>query len=116
MIQLFGTPNGLCSSITESKHIKAVKEPWHCSNRYEALGQMLLSNQHADKLDAIQAHFTAHNMVDRPHHTVNRQPSLALPPTALVLNAMLADDDRAHDSPQVIAEVVLAASPGACNC
>ena len=26
-IQLFGAPNGLCSSITESKHIKAVKEP-----------------------------------------------------------------------------------------
>ena len=28
----FGAPNGLCSSITESKHIKAVKEPWRCSN------------------------------------------------------------------------------------
>ncbi|KAF9053428.1 hypothetical protein BJ165DRAFT_1571490 [Panaeolus papilionaceus] len=27
-IQLFGSPNGLCLSITESKHIKAVKEPW----------------------------------------------------------------------------------------
>ncbi|KAJ7913803.1 hypothetical protein B0H13DRAFT_2004115 [Mycena leptocephala] len=26
--QEFGAPNGLCSSITESKHIKAVKEPW----------------------------------------------------------------------------------------
>ncbi|KAG0692648.1 hypothetical protein DFH29DRAFT_985697 [Suillus ampliporus] len=32
LIRLFGTPNGLCSSITESKHIKAVKEPWHCQN------------------------------------------------------------------------------------
>ena len=28
-IHLFGSPNGLCSSITESEHIKAVKEPWH---------------------------------------------------------------------------------------
>ncbi|KAG1854631.1 hypothetical protein F4604DRAFT_1932696 [Suillus subluteus] len=27
MIRHFGAPNGLCSSITESKHIKAVKEP-----------------------------------------------------------------------------------------
>ena len=27
-IHLFGAPNGLRSSITESKHIKAVKEPW----------------------------------------------------------------------------------------
>ena len=28
LIQMFGAPNGLCSSITESKHIKAVKEPY----------------------------------------------------------------------------------------
>ncbi|KAJ7629896.1 hypothetical protein B0H17DRAFT_1164262 [Mycena rosella] len=40
-IILFGSPNGLCSSITESKHIKAVKEPWRRSSRYNALIQML---------------------------------------------------------------------------
>jgi hypothetical protein len=28
LITEFGAPNGLCSSITELKHIKAVKEPW----------------------------------------------------------------------------------------
>ena len=28
LIEMFGAPNGLCSSITESRHIKAVKEPW----------------------------------------------------------------------------------------
>jgi hypothetical protein len=33
LIQLFGAPNGVCSSITESKHIKAVKEPWRRSSR-----------------------------------------------------------------------------------
>ena len=44
-IREFGAPNGLCSSIMESKHIKAVKEPWRRSNRYEALGQMLLTNE-----------------------------------------------------------------------
>ena len=27
-IKNFGTPNGLCSSITESKHIIAIKQPW----------------------------------------------------------------------------------------
>ena len=27
MIREFGASNGLCSSITESKHIKAIKEP-----------------------------------------------------------------------------------------
>ena len=40
-IQLFGSPNGLCSSITESKYVKAVKEPWRCSNCFKALMQML---------------------------------------------------------------------------
>ncbi|KAH9976493.1 hypothetical protein BJV74DRAFT_879576 [Russula compacta] len=40
-IHLFGSPNGLCSSITESKHIKAVKEPWRQSSQYQALIQML---------------------------------------------------------------------------
>src|SRR5690606_30950153 len=28
----FGAPNGLCSSITESRHITAVKEPWRRSS------------------------------------------------------------------------------------
>jgi hypothetical protein len=32
-IVLFGSPNGLCSSITEAKHIKAMKEPWRRSSR-----------------------------------------------------------------------------------
>ena len=27
-IENFGAPNGLCSSITESKHIVAMKKPW----------------------------------------------------------------------------------------
>ncbi|KAH9957036.1 hypothetical protein BGW80DRAFT_1257454 [Lactifluus volemus] len=37
----FGAPAGLCSSITESRHITAVKKPWRRSNHYKALGQML---------------------------------------------------------------------------
>ncbi|KAI6046587.1 hypothetical protein EDC04DRAFT_2864743 [Pisolithus marmoratus] len=45
LIQEFGAPNGLCSSITELKHIKAVKKPWRHSNHFEALGQMLVTNQ-----------------------------------------------------------------------
>ena len=36
-IMLFRSPNGLYSSITESKHIKAVKEPWRQSSHYKAL-------------------------------------------------------------------------------
>ncbi|KIM54130.1 hypothetical protein SCLCIDRAFT_137436, partial [Scleroderma citrinum Foug A] len=43
LVQQFGAPNGLCSSITESKHIQAVKKPWRRSNHYQALGQMLVT-------------------------------------------------------------------------
>ncbi|OJA11452.1 hypothetical protein AZE42_12042 [Rhizopogon vesiculosus] len=64
LIQLFGAPNGLCSSITESKHIKAVKEPWRRSSRFNALGQMLLTNQRLDKLAALRADFTQRNMLN----------------------------------------------------
>jgi hypothetical protein len=57
MIQLYGAPNGLCSSITGSKHIKAVKEPYRRSNRHNALGQMLLTNQRLDKLARCRMEF-----------------------------------------------------------
>ena len=63
LIRAFGAPNGLCSSITESKHIKAVKEPWRRSNRFEALGQMLLTNQRIDKLAASRVDFTKRGMM-----------------------------------------------------
>lgn len=62
-IWLFGAPNGLCSSITESKHIKAVKEPWRRSSRFDALRQMLLSNQRTDKLAAARADFKRRGML-----------------------------------------------------
>ena len=63
LISAFGAPNGLCSSITESKHIKAMKEPWRCSNHFEALGQMLLTNQHIDKLAAARVDFADRGML-----------------------------------------------------
>jgi len=64
MIQLFGAPNGLCLSITESKHIKAVKEPWRRSNRHKPLKQILLTNQCLDKLSAAQIDFTQCGMLE----------------------------------------------------
>ncbi|KAG1878335.1 hypothetical protein F4604DRAFT_1580134 [Suillus subluteus] len=64
LIHLFGAPNGLCSSITESKHIKAVKEPWWQSNRYKALSQMLVTNQCLDKLTAARTDFTNCGMLN----------------------------------------------------
>ncbi|KAH9025348.1 hypothetical protein EDB83DRAFT_2230578 [Lactarius deliciosus] len=64
LIRAYGAPNGLCSSITESKHIKAVKEPWRCSNHFQALYQMLLMNQRLDKLVASHAIFTKCGMLE----------------------------------------------------
>ncbi|KAG2048436.1 hypothetical protein BDR06DRAFT_1072550 [Suillus hirtellus] len=63
LIRSFDRPNGLCSSIMESKHIKAVKEPWQWSSRSEALNQMLLTNQHLDKLVASHIDFASCRML-----------------------------------------------------
>ena len=63
LIRAFGAPNGVCSSITESKHIKAVKEPWRRSNQFNALGQMLLTNQRLDKLAAGRVDFMNRGML-----------------------------------------------------
>ncbi|KAJ6524384.1 hypothetical protein DFH09DRAFT_1286341 [Mycena vulgaris] len=62
-IEDFGAPGGVCSSITESRHITAVKKPWRRSSRYEALSQMLLTNQRLDKLAAARADFVERGMV-----------------------------------------------------
>lgn len=62
-IQLFGSPNGLCSSITESKHIKAVKEPWRQSSRYRALIQMLRTLVRMDKMEALRRKLTKMGML-----------------------------------------------------
>lgn len=64
MIREFGALNGLCSSITESKHITAVKEPWRRSNRFNPLSQMLVSNTRMDKLAAARVHFKAEGMLE----------------------------------------------------
>ena len=53
-IELFGSPNGICSSITESLHIRAVKEPWRRSNRFEPLPQMMKTISRLDKLASLR--------------------------------------------------------------
>lgn len=63
----FGAPGGLCSSITESRHITAVKKPWRRSNRYNALSQMLLTNERLDKLVALRSHFVECGMLPPLH-------------------------------------------------
>lgn len=66
-IREFGAPAGLCSSITESRHITAVKRPWRRSNRHNALGQMLLTNQRLDKLQAARNDFVHRGLLPPLH-------------------------------------------------
>jgi hypothetical protein len=70
LIKEFGAPGGVCSSITESRHITAVKKPWRRSNHYQALGQMLVTNQRLDKLSAARVDFINRGMLDpkNPQH------------------------------------------------
>ena len=59
----YGSPNGICSSITENKHIKAVKEPWRWLSKWETMRQMLVTNQWMDKLTALCTIFKYHGML-----------------------------------------------------
>ncbi|KAJ6521383.1 hypothetical protein DFH09DRAFT_1251126 [Mycena vulgaris] len=51
-IEDVGAPGEVCSSITESRHITAVKKPWRHSSRYEL-----------DKLAAARANFVERGMI-----------------------------------------------------
>jgi hypothetical protein len=64
LICKFGSPNGLCSFITKSKHIKAVKEPWRQLHQWNALFQMLITNQQLNKLAASEAIFKSKKMLE----------------------------------------------------
>ena len=102
-IEEFGAPNGLCSSITESRHITAVKKPWHRSNRYEALGQMLLTNQRLDKLAAAKIDFWSRGMLP---------PSFAPPPQPVLKPPDGDDEDLGPVDGIVTGNVTLARTRG----
>ena len=111
LIREFGAPNGLCSSITESKHIKAVKEPWRHSSHFRALGQMLVTNQQLDKLAAAQVDFHTRGMLSTP--LFSHEPDLH--PTPIIsqdLENQMDDngDDEGGVDGDVLAEVTLAQS------
>ncbi|KIK13237.1 hypothetical protein PISMIDRAFT_119195, partial [Pisolithus microcarpus 441] len=73
LIHLFGAPNGLCTSITKSKHITVVKKPWWWSSKYRALGQILRTNQRLAQLAATRSDFEARGMlpISWPRENVN---------------------------------------------
>ncbi|TFK39165.1 hypothetical protein BDQ12DRAFT_698238 [Crucibulum laeve] len=97
---LFGTPNGLCSSITESKHIKAVKEPWCQSNCNDALGQMLLTNQQLDKLATLQAHLESSRFLTgkAENPQVGQAPNRDTDPEEAVVEGVQSTGDEHEDA------------------
>ena len=105
LIREFGAPNGLCSSITESKHIKAIKEPWRRSSRFEALAQMLVTNQRLDKLAAARVDFQARGMLKTPLVGQVNVPQ-AGPPAHLD-----DDDDEGAVDDDILGEVILSQKP-----
>ena len=110
LIWAFGVPNGLCSSITESKHIKAVKEPWRHSGCHEALGQMLLTNQWLDKLAVSHVDFRDRGMLDgtcleSKHVRLSLCESFSLPLGVSHINKYLpcvGPQSPNHDAPQPV--------------
>jgi hypothetical protein len=113
-IRNFGAPNGLCSSITESRHITAVKKPWRRSNRYEALGQMLLINQRLDKLAAARSYFEARNMLHRGRYPILAAlQALENEQLGQADNEQDEDEDGAIDTGRVLADMNLARTPRA---
>ena len=100
-IEDFGAPVGLCTSITESCHITAVKKPWHRSNHHDTLGQMLLTNERLDKLAAMRSRFVECGMLPPDH----------------ILNSNDNDPDKGPvEGEAVLGHVALAQMSGKSNC
>jgi len=118
LIEDFGAPGGLCSLITESCHITAVKKPWHRSNRYHTLGQMLHTNQWLDKLAAMHSDFISHGMLPAGHRPRGGV-SVLLNSQQLAPNEVNGDDDNDDEGPvegkYVLGHVVLARTPSKSN-
>ncbi|EIW77185.1 hypothetical protein CONPUDRAFT_157446 [Coniophora puteana RWD-64-598 SS2] len=111
-IVLFGSPNGLCSSITESKHIVAVKKPWRRSSRFKALHQMLLILVRLDKLHAARRSFEERGMMFGTTSGYQRlllSGNTPLPPTVR-LNASVDAEEEDHapsTGPKVLSSIEL---------
>ena len=126
-IPLFGSPNGLCSSITESKHIKAVKEPWRRSSRFKALVQMLRTIIRLEKLATLRRRFLQENKLigstaahfsqglggasesDDSDETISNSKYLTVD---INEDAECLGDVGPESGPQSLSSIALAATPG----
>jgi hypothetical protein len=110
-IEDFGAPGGVCSSITESLHIIVVKQPWRRSNRYNALGQMLVTNERLDKLAIMRSDFAAREMLPAGR-AVGRQISHIPKPSGQAASYNEEDDSGPVEQQQTLGLVVLAQTRG----
>ncbi|KAI0351062.1 hypothetical protein OH77DRAFT_1506733 [Trametes cingulata] len=114
-IQLFGSPNGLCSSITESRHISAVKQPWRDSSKHNPLGQIIRKITRLAKLAAARVEFARRNMLygdvlthallSEGHHAADDKEDEQDERFRQLAEAMASDDEPAE------AQVSLSARP-----
>jgi hypothetical protein len=109
-IEDFGAPDGLCSSITESHHITTVKRPWRRSNRYNALEQMLITNQRSDKLAAMQSDFIACGMLSGGYKLGKNMTTHVFKPKHS--NCSEKDDTWPAEEEDILGNVVLAQTRG----
>jgi hypothetical protein len=126
-IELFASPNGICSSITECKHIKAVKEPWRRSSHFNALPQMVTTISRLDKLSALRRVFQNRGMLEGTASQHASAVAAGIPPQILpygTLNRNGNNDDSNDDcdddsgplsGPKMLAQVTLAATRGECD-
>ena len=113
LINMFGAANGLCSSITESKHIKAVKQPWCRSSRNEPLGQMLLINQRLNKLSALRVELSSQDMLNLVDGNPSRLSIPRRPPSPDIERDLIVDAEPV-DGVTCEGDVSLPKRPGFC--
>jgi hypothetical protein len=99
----------------ESKHIEAVKKPWRRSSCFEALAQMITTNQRMNKMKAARARFAAQGMMagtTLSYTAFVRQGGRPVPPP------LQAEDDNNNNprstSARCSPSVQLAVTPGEC--
>lgn len=106
----FGAPSGLCSSITESMHIRAVKKPWRQSSRNHPLLQILRINTRLSKLAAFRRSLIARGMLGA---TCDPDPPAQQQPRDPATTA--SEPDNEGCPPGVLNHVVLARTKGESN-
>jgi len=117
LVEDFSAPSGLCSSITESHHIMAVKKPWHHSNHFNAIGQMLQTNQCLNKISATCSKFVELSMLPAGH-TPSRYTSRTHVPNQSEPGRDNSDgkDESPVDGNLVMGHVILAWKHGKSHC